>query len=92
MIGPISLEVKQMGARSAGKPHAACDVEGAGNVAQVGLFRRARAPVLGPYLCGGRPATDVPTAIGTWRTIDEVIVHQIVRLLMVAQQRTSIAA
>ena len=24
MIGPISLEVKQMGARSAGNPHAAC--------------------------------------------------------------------
>ena len=34
MIGPISLEVKQMGARSAGNPHAACDVEGAGNVAR----------------------------------------------------------
>src|SRR5215813_6152569 len=33
MIGPISLEAKQMGARSAGNPHAACDVEGAGNVA-----------------------------------------------------------
>src|SRR6516164_1826087 len=25
VIGPISLEVKQMGARSAGNPHAACD-------------------------------------------------------------------
>ena len=33
VIGPISLEVKQMGARSAGNPHAACDVEGTGNVA-----------------------------------------------------------
>src|SRR6516164_5780422 len=33
VIGPISLEVKQMGARSAGNPHAACEVEGAGNVA-----------------------------------------------------------
>ena len=28
--------VKQMGARSAGNPHAACDVEGAGNV-EVGM-------------------------------------------------------
>src|SRR6201993_1476029 len=34
MIGPISLEAKQMGARSAGNPHAACDAEGAGNVAR----------------------------------------------------------
>ena len=30
-IGPISLGVKQMGARRAGNPHAACDVAGAGN-------------------------------------------------------------
>ena len=34
MIGPISLDMKRMGARSAGNPHAACDVEGAGNVAR----------------------------------------------------------
>ena len=34
VIGPISLGVKQMGARGAGNPHAACDVEGAGNVAR----------------------------------------------------------
>ena len=33
-IGPISVGVKQMGARSAGNPHAACDVEGTGNVAR----------------------------------------------------------
>ena len=33
MIGPISLGMKQMGARKAGNPHVACDVEGAGNVA-----------------------------------------------------------
>jgi hypothetical protein len=38
MIGPISPDVKQMGARSAGKPHAACDVEGAGNVARSGCL------------------------------------------------------
>src|ERR1700720_3908257 len=33
-IGPISLEVKQTGERSAGKPHAAFDVAGVGNVAR----------------------------------------------------------
>ena len=33
-IGPISLDVKHMGERSAGNPHAAFDVEGAGNVAR----------------------------------------------------------
>ena len=38
MIGPISPDVKQMGARSAGNPHAACDVEGAGNVARSGCL------------------------------------------------------
>jgi len=31
MIGLINLEVKCAGARSAGNPHAACDVEGVGN-------------------------------------------------------------
>jgi hypothetical protein len=43
VIGPISLEVKQMGARSAGNPHAACDVEGAGNAARLDArpYRRA---------------------------------------------------
>lgn len=32
-IGPISLGTKQMGARSAGNPHAACDVAGTGDAA-----------------------------------------------------------
>src|SRR6266446_3785978 len=32
-IGPISLEAKQTGERSAGNPHAAFDEAGAGNVA-----------------------------------------------------------
>ena len=32
-IGLISLDMKQMGERSAGNPHAAFDVAGAGNVA-----------------------------------------------------------
>src|SRR5450759_324508 len=35
-IGPISFGVKQMGARNAGNPHVACDVEGAGDVVWVG--------------------------------------------------------
>ena len=33
-IRPITLDAKQVGARSAGNPHAACDVEGTGNVAR----------------------------------------------------------
>ena len=32
-IGPINLDVKQMGERNAGKPHVAFDVAGTGNVA-----------------------------------------------------------
>ena len=36
-----------MGARSAGNPHAACDVEGAGNVAGP-IARPNHAPVLDP--------------------------------------------
>jgi hypothetical protein len=44
MIGPISPEVKQMGARSAGNPHAACDVEGAGNVAWSGCLGQLARP------------------------------------------------
>ena len=37
MIGPITLDMKRTGKRSAGKPHAAFDVAGAGNVAMVEL-------------------------------------------------------
>ena len=43
MIGLINLEVKCAGARSAGNPHAACDVEGVGNGATC-----ATAPALDP--------------------------------------------
>jgi hypothetical protein len=35
MIGPITLGMKQAGKRSAGKPHAAFDAAGAGNVTMV---------------------------------------------------------
>ena len=47
-VSPISLGAKQMGARSAGIPHAACDVEGAGNVVLLRYPGRTGAPVLDP--------------------------------------------
>jgi hypothetical protein len=64
-IGPISLDMKQMGERSAGNPHAAFDAEGAGNVARSKLFGLNRRASPRPYLCGGRPVMGVPTAIVT---------------------------
>ena len=60
MIGPINLDVKLSGKRSAGNPHAAFEVAGAGNVTKrVGLRTAAKvadntpdskesAPVLDP--------------------------------------------
>ena len=42
MIGPITLDAKCAGARSAGNPHAACDVEGAGNGATDSANRARR--------------------------------------------------
>src|SRR5258705_3204329 len=41
-IGPITLEVKQTGERSAGNPHAAFDVAGAGNGARSRYFDTRR--------------------------------------------------
>jgi hypothetical protein len=64
-IGPISLDVKQMGERSAGNPHAAFDAEGAGNVAGSKCFDPSRRASPRPYLCGGRPVMGVPTAIAS---------------------------
>src|SRR5580700_10106826 len=58
MIGPINLEVKQMGERSAGNPHAAFDVAGAGNVARSEQLIEVGAPVLDP-------TTD--EAVAAWR-------------------------
>jgi hypothetical protein len=46
MIGPISLDMKQMGARNAGNPHVACDVEGAGDVVWSGPPGHTGAPAL----------------------------------------------
>src|SRR5580692_10624855 len=70
MIGPISPDVKQMGARSAGNPHAACDVEGAGNVARSGcLGRLARqSSTLPPAngCTGGGPSTTRARSSTCW--------------------------
>ncbi len=41
-IGPIKLDAKHTGKRSAGNPHAAFDVEGAGNGVTVGSTRARR--------------------------------------------------
>src|SRR6202140_5629195 len=42
LIGPITLDVKCAGARSAGNPHATCDVAGAGNPLTVRLVRHSQ--------------------------------------------------
>src|SRR3954467_13081861 len=42
LIGPITLDVKCAGARSAGNPHATCDVAGAGNQVTVRLVRHSQ--------------------------------------------------
>jgi hypothetical protein len=41
-IGPISLDAKCAGARSAGNPHATCEVPGAGNRLTVRLVRHSQ--------------------------------------------------
>ena len=68
-IGHITLRGKCAGARSAGKPHAACDVAGAGNGLTVRLVRhshRKRGETDRPRLRSTAPALD-PTAIKTAR-------------------------
>ena len=58
MIGPINLAMKQTGKRSAGKPHAAFDVAGAGNVIMVaGLRAIAKAVELPPAPAGARASS-----------------------------------
>ena len=52
-IGPISLGMKQMGERSAGNPHAAIDVAGAGNVVRSECFGRDWRASPRPYRRGG---------------------------------------
>jgi hypothetical protein len=59
VIGPITLDMKQTGKRSAGKPHAAFDVAGAGNVTMVaGLRSIAKAMELPPEPNVRAPALD----------------------------------
>ena len=63
MIGLIILGTKQTGKRSAGKPHAAFDVAGAGNVTMVaGLRSIAKAMGLPPAPTVRAPALD-PTCL-----------------------------
>src|SRR5260370_21123261 len=77
-IGPITLEAKQTGERSARNPHAAFDEAGAGNVAWPRWCdtRNRKSEPTGntnfglnprasppPHLRGGRSAMSVPTAI-----------------------------
>ena len=69
-IGHITLRGKCAGARSAGKPHAACDVAGAGNGLTVRLVRhshRKRGETDRPRLRSTAPALD-PTghSKGRW--------------------------
>ena len=71
MIGLINLEVKGAGARSAGNPHAACDVEGAGNGATERPIRARRGkpriqtrPLLVSYRTSSRPYQEVIEIIG----------------------------
>ena len=63
-IGPISLDMKQMGERSAGNPHAAFDAEGAGNVARSKLFGLNRRASPRPYL--GARGGEIPLRDSTY--------------------------
>jgi hypothetical protein len=62
MIGPITLDLKQTGKRSAGKPHATFDVAGAGNATMAaGLRATAKAMEIPPMPTVRAPAPD-PTS------------------------------
>ena len=65
MIGPITLGMKQTGKRSAGKPHAAFDVAGVGNVTMVaGLRSLAKAMESPPAPNVRAPALDPTDELG----------------------------
>ena len=85
MIGPINLDVKKTGKRSAGKPHAAFDVAGAGNVTMAAGLRslakamesppapNVRAPALDPTderLGVKLPGATLPTGAREFRLPD----------------------
>jgi len=64
VIGSITRDTKQTGKRSAGKPHAAFDVAGVGNVTMVaGLRSIAKAMEVPPTPTVRAPAPD-PTCEG----------------------------
>jgi hypothetical protein len=71
-VGPITLDVKCAGARSAGNPHAACDEEGAGDRPMVWRLRhsqRKRGETDGPNLQVLRQPSTLPPALsarGRW--------------------------
>ena len=71
-IGPISLDVKQMGERSAGNPHAAFDVAEAGNVAR---HRPKLARQSSTLPVRGRPVMGVPTAIANRQRLQGFLRH-----------------
>jgi hypothetical protein len=72
MIGLITPGMKQTGKRSAGKPHAAFDVAGAGNVTMVaGLRSLAKATELPPAPTLRAPALD-PTDEGPLRRSPQI--------------------
>jgi hypothetical protein len=59
MIGPITLDMKQTGKRSAGNPHATFDVAGAGNATMAaGLRAIAKAMEIPPMPTVRAPAPD----------------------------------
>src|SRR5262249_18296250 len=87
-IGPITLEVKQTGERSAGNLHAAFDVAGAGNAARSGYCetRKRKGQTTGntnidlnrrasprPYL--GEPRGESPRGHSTKETKNHVRCH-----------------
>jgi hypothetical protein len=68
--GPITLGMKQAGKRSAGKPHAAFDVAGAGNVAMVELCTHPAIERAGPetlHLQQARLPSTLPEGAGRRR-------------------------
>ncbi|SOZ22282.1 hypothetical protein CBM2609_U10020 [Cupriavidus taiwanensis] len=67
MIGPIYLDMKQTGKRSAGKPHAAFDVAGVGNVTMVAGLRAIAKAVESPPAPEGARASSRPYLRGQWR-------------------------
>ena len=67
LIGPITLDVKRAGKRSAGNPHAAFDVAGAGNVVTVELCTHSaieRAELETLHLQQARLPSTLPEARG----------------------------